>query len=56
VVDSAKHTLQSAEGRQLDIHDVDEAYVVINSSTAIDHSNSQIQIESQYVDERSMGR
>jgi hypothetical protein len=52
-VDSVKHELT---GASVNVRDVDDLLVVIDSSTQIDHSNSTIQFEPSNVEEDDMGR
>ncbi|WP_435332841.1 hypothetical protein [Haloarchaeobius sp. TZWWS8] len=47
-VDSVKHELKSS---RLEVRDIDKAYLLLNSSVQIDHSNSEIYIDQDAVDE-----
>lgn len=47
-VDAVKHELK---GNQLEIRDIDKAYLLLDSSVAIDHSNTEVYIEADAVDE-----
>ncbi|MFD1645577.1 hypothetical protein [Haloarchaeobius litoreus] len=47
-VDSVKHELKN---KRLEVRDIDAAYVMLNSSTQIDHANSEIYVDNDAVDE-----
>lgn len=47
-VDAVKHELKAS---QLEVRDIDKAYILVESSTKIDHSNSEIYVDADAVDE-----
>lgn len=47
-VDSVKHELKSS---RLEVRDIDKAYILVESSAQIDHSNSELYVDADAVDE-----
>jgi hypothetical protein len=50
-IDQVKHKLHGDVSQTLEVRDVDEAFVLLESSTQLDHANSEVYIDQDAVEE-----